>query len=193
MLAEAQRDAAVHRMGNLTLVTSTFNQSVSNFAWTVKRPELADQSSLQLNVPIASIHDWNETHISARAVALAEIACRVWPRRSHSPAAPPPEPASETAQLPRAQEPDARCVHDLPVVQCSLCKITSRAAAGPDSEVWVLPTSQVFHRRSCHVFDASAEGTRVRGFQASDPTPVSLQEAVAKRLRPCEICSPNFR
>jgi hypothetical protein len=145
-------------MGNLTLVTSTFNQSVSNFAWTVKRPELADQSSLELNVPIASIHDWNETHISARAVALAEIACRVWPRRSDSPAAPPPEPASETAQLPRAQEPDARCVHDLPVGQCSLCKPTSRAAAGPDSEVWVLPTSQVFHRRSCYVFDASAEG-----------------------------------
>ncbi len=61
-------------MGNLTLVTSTFNQSVSNFAWTVKPPELADQSSLQLNVPI---DDWNEVPIAERAVAFADVACRI--------------------------------------------------------------------------------------------------------------------
>lgn len=37
-LAAAERHAVVHRIGNLTLVTSTFNQAVSNGAWTLKRP-----------------------------------------------------------------------------------------------------------------------------------------------------------
>lgn len=78
-LAQAERDAAVHRMGNLTLVSSTFNQSVSNSAWSVKRPELAAQSSLQLNAPIAANEDWNEGRITERAADLATIACRVWP------------------------------------------------------------------------------------------------------------------
>lgn len=102
VLAEAERDAVVHRMGNLTLVTSTFNQSVSNFAWTVKRPELAAQSSLQLNVPIAAIDDWNGSRISERAVALAEMACRVWPDRSSLRAAPVPGTTPEPGGPPSA-------------------------------------------------------------------------------------------
>ncbi len=80
-VAEAARDAVVHRLGNLTLVTPTFNQSVSNYAWSVKRPEFAQQSALQLNVPIATSEDWDEGHIEARATALAEVACCVWPHR----------------------------------------------------------------------------------------------------------------
>lgn len=82
ILRQAERDAAVHRLGNLTLVTSTFNQSVSNYAWTVKQPELATQSSLQLNVPVAASAEWNEQTIADRAAVLAEIACRVWPHHA---------------------------------------------------------------------------------------------------------------
>ncbi len=78
-LAEAERHAVVHRIGNLTLVTSTFNQAVSNGAWTLKRPELAAQSALQLNGPVASLPTWDEDTIAARAADLAAVACRVWP------------------------------------------------------------------------------------------------------------------
>jgi uncharacterized protein with ParB-like and HNH nuclease domain len=78
--AAAERTAAVDRIGNLTLVTSTFNQSVSNLGWEQKRPELAGQSSLQLNLPIASTEQWDEEAILARGEALAEIVCRIWPR-----------------------------------------------------------------------------------------------------------------
>lgn len=78
-LASAERDAVVHRIGNLTLVTSAFNQSVSNAAWTSKRKELAAQSALQLNCPVAGQQEWDEATIAARAAALASVASRVWP------------------------------------------------------------------------------------------------------------------
>lgn len=78
-LATVERHAVVHRIGNLTLVTSTFNQAVSNGAWTLKRPELAAQSALQLNGPVAGQHTWDEATIAARAADLAAVACRVWP------------------------------------------------------------------------------------------------------------------
>jgi hypothetical protein len=79
-LASQQRHSAAHRIGNLTLVTSRFNQGVSNFAWEIKRPEFALQSSLQLNKPLASSECWDEASIQIRARQLAEVACRVWPR-----------------------------------------------------------------------------------------------------------------
>ena len=66
-------------LGNLTLVTSTFNQSVSNSAWSVKRPEFAEQSKLQLNVGLSASEVWNEQAIEQRARSLASVAARVWP------------------------------------------------------------------------------------------------------------------
>ncbi|EWM12063.1 hypothetical protein KUTG_02367 [Kutzneria sp. 744] len=78
-LEAQQRDQAVHRFGNLTLVTSTFNQSVSNLAWSVKKPEFAEQSSLQLNRSIGMCPMWSVEDIQARAVVLAELAAQVWP------------------------------------------------------------------------------------------------------------------
>ena len=78
-LATTERTAVVDRLGNLTLVTSAFNQGVSNLGWEHKRPELAAQSALQLNLPIAAVDRWDEATITARGQALAAIACRVWP------------------------------------------------------------------------------------------------------------------
>lgn len=79
-LAAAERAAAVDRIGNLTLVTSAFNQGVSNLGWEQKRPELVAQSALQLNLPIAATEHWDEGAITARGVMLADVACRIWPR-----------------------------------------------------------------------------------------------------------------
>lgn len=79
-LATAERAAGVDRIGNLTLVTSAFNQGVSNLGWDQKRPELAAQSALQLNLPIAATEHWDEEAITARGETLADIACRIWPR-----------------------------------------------------------------------------------------------------------------
>lgn len=83
MLAAANaRTQTVDRIGNLTLVTSTFNQSVSNLSWETKQPELLAQSSLQLNKPIASSTGWSEATIGKRAEELAALASRVWPSSS---------------------------------------------------------------------------------------------------------------
>jgi hypothetical protein len=79
ILASQRREAAIHRLGNLTLVTSTFNQSVSNSAWHVKQPELFTHSKLQLNAGFADCANWDEAAIEQRGRQLASVATSVWP------------------------------------------------------------------------------------------------------------------
>lgn len=75
----ADRRRAVDRIGNLTLVTGTFNRGVSNLGWSVKRPEFEQQKSLVLNYTIARSEVWDEARIAERAAALAAAAVRLWP------------------------------------------------------------------------------------------------------------------
>lgn len=74
-----ERSGTVDRIGNLTLVTGTFNRGVSNLKWDVKQPEFAKQKSLVLNYDVAKSDTWDEPHIRARAHSLAEAAVRLWP------------------------------------------------------------------------------------------------------------------
>lgn len=75
----AERARAVDRIGNLTLVTGTFNQGVSNLGWADKRPEFEQQKSLVINYPVARSTGWDEDAIRDRAAMLAAAAIRVWP------------------------------------------------------------------------------------------------------------------
>lgn len=75
----AERRRAVDRMGNLTLVTGTFNRGVSNLAWSVKKAEFAKQKSLVINFDIANRDGWDEDAITARGRALAAVVARLWP------------------------------------------------------------------------------------------------------------------
>ncbi|MBO0896111.1 DUF262 domain-containing protein [Arthrobacter sunyaminii] len=81
-LSTQRRHAAVHRIGNLTLVTPHFNQTVSHSSWIAKQPEFSLQSSLQINRSVAATEEWDEMAIDARALELAAAACRVWKRPS---------------------------------------------------------------------------------------------------------------
>lgn len=74
-----ERRRIVDRIGNLTLVTGTFNREVSNLGWSMKQPEFAKQKSLVINYDIATSPDWSEDRIDARARVLAAAACRCWP------------------------------------------------------------------------------------------------------------------
>ena len=76
--AVLERNRSVDRIGNLTLVTSTFNQSVSNGAWASKRPELQQQSKLQLNGPVGTAEQWDEQAITERSLELARWTCEIW-------------------------------------------------------------------------------------------------------------------
>lgn len=61
-----ERRRAVDRIGNLTLVTGSFNGSVSNLGWLVKRPEFEKQKSLVINHAVAQQADWSERSIEER-------------------------------------------------------------------------------------------------------------------------------
>jgi hypothetical protein len=73
-----ERGLALHRLGNLTLVTVPHNPSLSNRSWSEKAPSLG-KSKLSLNVELSCSTTWDEETISARGRALAAKALDIWP------------------------------------------------------------------------------------------------------------------
>lgn len=91
--AEAARDEALHRVGNLTLLTDELNPSVSNGPWHAKRVKILDHSVLNLNRPFGAIDVWNEAEIQKRSEELFAYALATW----HYPEGAPPRPALNRA------------------------------------------------------------------------------------------------
>ncbi|MDO8150204.1 DUF262 domain-containing protein [Isoptericola sp. b408] len=82
--AELERADHVHRLGNLTLLTSALNSSVSNGPWLGadgKRARLEKYDVLLLNreVRAVSAEGWDEASIDARTDRLIDILLEVWP------------------------------------------------------------------------------------------------------------------
>ena len=79
--AAEDRDIAKHKLGNLTLVTSSLNPSMSNGSWDTKKYALDEHSLLMLNRQIlkGDPPDWNEQSIAERGARLAEAAVMLWP------------------------------------------------------------------------------------------------------------------
>jgi uncharacterized protein with ParB-like and HNH nuclease domain len=78
-----QRSNLIHSIGNLTLVTPGYNSSLSNGAFSEKRPEISANSGLQLNSYFQNFADedkWDESAIRERALALLPTALSVWPK-----------------------------------------------------------------------------------------------------------------
>ena len=79
--ATANRNRAVHTIGNLTLVNKQLNSSLSNGPWLEKRKALADHSVMFLSKRL--VHNgpdtWDERQIEARANWLHARAVEVWP------------------------------------------------------------------------------------------------------------------
>jgi hypothetical protein len=73
-----RRNRMKQTLGNLTLVTQSFNSGVSNLAFDVKRQEFEDQSILMLTKDFVKKKSWNEEEIAARGKLLFERASRVW-------------------------------------------------------------------------------------------------------------------
>src|SRR5262249_31953615 len=76
--AIAARQAALHTLGNLTLVTVPANAAASNGPFEQKRGWL-QQSLLALNLEIIDYECWDEAKIQTRASLLAERAVEIWP------------------------------------------------------------------------------------------------------------------
>ena len=80
--AEIERGAHVHRLGNLTLLTSSLNSKVSNSAWSRKRDALRDHDTLLLNSRLLSQSggaEWTEDTIDTRSSQLIDVLLQVWP------------------------------------------------------------------------------------------------------------------
>lgn len=84
LAAEVERDAHVHRLGNLTLITSSLNSAVSNGPWTGekgKRAQLEKHDVLLMNRRIrdVSADGWTEKLIDARTAEMVEALLKTWP------------------------------------------------------------------------------------------------------------------
>lgn len=79
--AEAARAEHVHRLGNLTLLTTSLNSKVSNGPWESKRTALQAHDTLLLNSRLLSTWTgpWDETTINARSDALVDAVLDTWP------------------------------------------------------------------------------------------------------------------
>jgi alkylated DNA nucleotide flippase Atl1 len=80
--AELARSEHVHRLGNLTLLSTSLNSTVSNGPWQGaggKREQIAKHDVLLLNRHFRERTTWDEAAIDERTAALTEILLAVWP------------------------------------------------------------------------------------------------------------------
>jgi hypothetical protein len=73
-----ERERAVPRIGNLTLVHYGVNRSLQNHAYEGKRQALFDHSNLQLNRNLTTRLQWDEEAIVERGEQLFEVARLIW-------------------------------------------------------------------------------------------------------------------
>lgn len=74
-----RRDSLIHTMGNLTMLTSSLNPSVSNSGYAIKREEVLNHSELALNRYFYKVPVWDEDAIEIRAKLLFDKALSIWP------------------------------------------------------------------------------------------------------------------
>jgi len=77
--AKDERMALIHTMGNITLVTTPLNSTLSNEPWLKKRKTLQKHSVLLLNADLHEEEDWNEEAIKRRNKDLFRLARKIWP------------------------------------------------------------------------------------------------------------------
>ena len=80
--AQLARSEHVHRLGNLTLLTTSLNSRVSNGAWQGdegKRAQLLKHDVLLLNRYFHDLDTWDEAAIDERTEGLTDLILQVWP------------------------------------------------------------------------------------------------------------------
>lgn len=75
---QIERDSAVNRLGNLTLLTGPLNSSVSCGPYSQKLNAVKSHSSLALNRELGEFDKWDEQTILERGHALFKYASKIW-------------------------------------------------------------------------------------------------------------------
>lgn len=85
-VTEEQREDAVYCLGNLAMLPSKLNTSISNAAWTTKKEGKGKNfgivyyaSDIETLADVVNKPEWNETTISDRADWIASRAIEIWP------------------------------------------------------------------------------------------------------------------
>ncbi|TSA58105.1 MAG: DUF262 domain-containing protein, partial [Methylophilaceae bacterium] len=79
--SEDERAIQLQTIGNLTLLTTKLNSSVSNGPWTSKSDELTKHDVLLINKQVQELgaYGWSENLIKSRTAALIEKIIAIWP------------------------------------------------------------------------------------------------------------------
>lgn len=87
--ATTRRIALVDTLGNLTLITGSFNSSLQNAAWASKRRELLKYAKLNLTQYFhdSGAQEWNEDAIEKRTEHLFGLMVKMWPYPAKAPVA----------------------------------------------------------------------------------------------------------
>ena len=77
---ETQRDARIHKLGNLTATTIALNQEMSNADWATKQGQLNMSSKLLINTELLDRYgeSFGDNSIDERTRELARRICRIW-------------------------------------------------------------------------------------------------------------------
>ena len=78
-IAEYERNQLVHTIGNLTLLNSKLNSSVSNNPWPEKKAEFLKYAVLNLNGELMNAERWDDEVIRERSKTLAGLVTKCWP------------------------------------------------------------------------------------------------------------------
>lgn len=75
------RAAALHKLGNLTLINKRLNPALGNLGWAAKRPEIQQYSMLHINryFHTPASDSWAEDAINVRGELLAKMLLQTWP------------------------------------------------------------------------------------------------------------------
>jgi len=79
LAAQTERAEHVHRLGNLTLLTTSLNSTVSNGPWTIKRGHIDKHDVFLLNRSVKHAALWDEAAIDDRTAAMTEALLTIWP------------------------------------------------------------------------------------------------------------------
>ncbi len=72
------RNKMLHTIGNLTILTTSLNPSVSNSAFLIKQKEIGSQSTLIINQYFQNKSDWNEEQIKERSKIIYDSISKIW-------------------------------------------------------------------------------------------------------------------
>jgi Protein of unknown function (DUF1524) len=73
-----KHDVLLNRLGNLTLLSKRFNQSIRNGPFRTKKAKAYKGSDIKITQKLLSYSKWTEAQINDRQKWLADAAVKVW-------------------------------------------------------------------------------------------------------------------